>query len=593
MKALDVDLVMYAGRQAAEGRFLKRRAVRRFLTLIVAGSLWLAAAGTVQAATAGKLDANFQPFTFNVQTATNRQMLAQTFKAISTGQIDQVSLPEAVTFGGSGDIYVVPVDASTGKPSTSYSSTAHYSGFVNCCAWVDYTITPKFAVTATSQYAIVVMPSVGSFSWTVSKILDYPDGQLWMGNKPSSWSYFTNMGYDFPFRTYVVAGAANQAPAISVNNASVPVGEGAAPSNSGTYGDADGDTVTLAATTSDGSAAGTVTPNAATGTWSWKGAPADEGTSQTITITASDSAGLKTPITFTTVVGSVTPKVAISGAPASSPEGKSITLTASASSDSAEDNAAGFKYVWVATKNGGAYGSGTGATFAVKPNDEGAYVVTLQATDDGGLTGTASVSIVGANVPPTASFVSVTQPTIVMVSQESLTFTGTFSDPGVLDSHTVTWKFGDGGSSTTAIPAGGPTTFSTTHSYTKSGYFYADLTVTDDDGGASSTVGTTVDILSPAEAIGRIGTVVQSLKGLNAGQKSSLQVKLNAATDAYARGNAGAACNQLGAFVNEVDAQQQAGHITSTEQGILTSAARATQLSMGCFRTLVEFLSGL
>src|SRR6266699_4906304 len=76
MKALDVDLVMYAGRQAAEGRFLKRRAVRRFLTLIVAGSLWLAAAGTVQAATAGKLDANFQPFTFNVQTATNRQMLA-------------------------------------------------------------------------------------------------------------------------------------------------------------------------------------------------------------------------------------------------------------------------------------------------------------------------------------------------------------------------------------------------------------------------------------------------------------------------------------------------------------------------------------
>jgi hypothetical protein len=593
MKALDVDLVMYAGRQAAEGRFLKRRAARRFLTLVVAGSLWLAAAGSVQAATAGKLDANFQPFTFNVQTANNRQMMAQTFKAISTGQLDQVSLPVAVTFGGSGDIYVVPVDASTGKPSTSYTSSAHYSGFVNCCTWVDYTITPKFAVTANSQYAIVVMPSVGSFNWTVSKILDYSDGQLWMGSKPSSWSYFSNMGYDFPFRTYVVAGAANQVPAITVNNTSVPVGEGAAPANSGTYADPDGDTVTLAATTSDGSAAGTVTPNAATGTWSWKGAPADEGTSQTITITASDSAGLKTPITFTTVVGSVTPKVAISGAPASGPEGKSITLTASALSDSAEDNAAGFTYSWTATKNGSAYGSGTGGTFSIKPNDEGTYVVNLEATDDGGFTGKASVSITGGNVPPTATLISVTQPTIVMVSQESLTFTGSFSDPGLLDDHTVTWRFGDGASSTTTIHAGSPTIFSATHSYTKSGYVYADLTVTDDDGGSSSTVGTNVDILTPAEAIGRIGTVMQSLKGLNGGQKNSLQAKLNAATDAYGRGNAGAACNQLGAFVNEVDAQQKAGHVTSTEQGTLTSAARATQLSMGCFRTLVEFLSGL
>ena len=597
MNASHVHLVMNDWRQAAQGRFLKRNATRRFLTMVVAGSLWLVGAGTAQAATAGKLDANFQPFTFNVQTATNCQMLAQTFKAVTTGQIDQVSLPVAVPYGGSGDIYIVPVDATTGKPVASYSSTAHYSGFVNCCTWVDYTISPKFSVTANTQYAIVVMPSALTFSWTVSKNLDYSGGQLWIGNKPSSWSYISNLGYDFPFRTYVITAfspATNQPPKVGADTSSVSVFEGAVPANTGTYSDTDGDTVTLTATTSDTSPAGTVTPNPATGTWSWKGAARDESQGQTITVTAADSGGLKTSTKFTTVVSSVHPTVAIHGAPASGPEGTSIALTASAVSPSAEDNAAPFSYSWKVTKNGTDYGSGTAATFSFKPNDEGTYLVTLQATDDGGVPGNAlPVSITGANVAPVATFISLTQPTIVVVSREELTFTGSFSDPGLLDDHTVTWKFGDGGSSTTTIPAGQPTTFFATHKYTGSGYFYADLTVTDDDGGASATVGTTVDILTPAEAIGKIGAFLQSRAGLNAGQKNSLQTKLDAATAAFARGSSGASCNELGAFVNEVDAQTRAGHLTGSESGTLTSAARATQLSMGCFRTLVEFISGL
>ncbi|TMD91929.1 MAG: PKD domain-containing protein [Chloroflexi bacterium] len=598
MNGSHVHLVMNDWRQAAEGLFLKRKAPRRFLTLAVAASLWLAAAGTAQAATAGKVDANFQPFTFNAQTATNRQMLAQTFTALTSGQIDQVSLPVAVPFGGSGDIFLVKVDPATGKPSPSFgTSTAHYSGFVNCCTWTDYTISPKFSVDAKSQYAITVLPSSGSFTWTVSKSLDYSGGQLWFGNKPSTWTYLSNMGYDFPFKTYVIAASspvANRPPTVNADKATVSADEGAVPANTGTFGDADGDTVTLTASTSDATPAGTVTPNAAAGTWSWKGAPADEGTSQTITITAADSGGLKTSTKFTTVINRVQPTVAIHGAPTSGPEGTSIALTSSATSPSAEDNTGPFSYSWKVTKNGTDYGSGTAANFSFKPNDEGAYLVTLQATDDGGVPGDAlPVSISGANVAPTAKFISVTQPTIVVVSQEELTFTGSFSDPGQLDDHTVTWKFGDGASTTTIVHAGEPTTFSAPHTYTRSGYFYADLTVTDDDGGASATVGTTVDIITPAEAIAKIGTFVQSRPGLNGGQKNSLQAKLNAASDAYARGNAGASCNQLGAFVNEVDAQQKAGHLTPGDRDTLTSAARATQLSMGCFHTLVEFLSGL
>src|SRR5437899_10623969 len=101
MNASHVHLVMNDWRQAAQGRFLKRNATRRFLTLVVAGSLWLVGAGTAQAATAGNLDANFQPFTFNVQPATTRQRLAQTFKSVTTGQSDQLSLPLAVPYATS------------------------------------------------------------------------------------------------------------------------------------------------------------------------------------------------------------------------------------------------------------------------------------------------------------------------------------------------------------------------------------------------------------------------------------------------------------------------------------------------------------
>jgi len=104
---------------------------------------------------------------------------------------------------------------------------------------------------------------------------------------------------------------------------------------------------------------------------------------------------------------------------------------------------------------------------------------------------------------------------------------------------------------------------------------------------------TTVTVLTPAAALAKIADLVSGQSGLNAAQKHSLLVKLNAAADAAERGNTGAACNQLNAFVNEVDADQKAGRISSGDATAMTNAARLTQRSLGCFRTLVEFLSGL
>jgi len=65
--------------------------------------------------------------------------------------------------------------------------------------------------------------------------------------------------------------------------------------------------------------------------------------------------------------------------------------------------------------------------------------------------------------------------------------------------------------------------------------------------------GTLTITITMTAAIDALCVQVESLE-LNAGNKNSLVKKLEAAKDSLARGNRGAAANQLGAFINEVQA---------------------------------------
>ena len=58
---------------------------------------------------------------------------------------------------------------------------------------------------------------------------------------------------------------------------------------------------------------------------------------------------------------------------------------------------------------------------------------------------------------------------------ETVRFSGSYVDPGVLDSHTIVWDFGDG------IRA--VNTVAPQHVYKNDGDFTVTLTVTDNDGG--------------------------------------------------------------------------------------------------------------
>jgi hypothetical protein len=520
---------------------------------------------------------------------------AQTFTAGITGRLDRVSLYSAGSAFGTVQIQTV-----TGTfPTGSVLGTTSFGGsYVR--GFHDVAFAPAIPITTGARYAIVVR-SIGrsTLTWYTSGGVDaYSGGQGYVGCGGCTWVTDPRFGADFAFQTWVIGGASvNQAPVVAADNATVTVNEGTAPANTGSYSDPDGDTVAITAS------AGTVTQTGTNaGSWSWTEPASDEPSSQTVTIKADDGHGLNATVNFAAATKGVAPTVNISRATAglsptalnasasfSSPEGTAVNLNGTASSPSAEDTAAGFTYSWTVTKDGSSFGTGSAAAFSFTPNDEGTYVATLQAKDDGGMAGTTSVTVTGANVAPSAKITAITQSApLVLTTNESVSFTGSFSDPGALDLHTATWSFGDGATSTTSFGPGGSAGLSATHSYVAAGTFTVTLTVTDDDGGVGQTT-SKVTVQTPQQALTAISAYVQGLKGLNGGQRNSLTVKLNAAGDSIARGNTAAANNQCNAFLNELQADVSTGKISAADGATLRGAIHAVQAALGTYNRFLEW----
>jgi hypothetical protein len=98
-------------------------------------------------------------------------------------------------------------------------------------------------------------------------------------------------------------------------------------------------------------------------------------------------------------------------------------------------------------------------------------------------------------------------------------------------------------------------------------------------GGSVSTVlietVTALNTVSLADFIARIGSLP-----LNAGQQNSLLAKLRAAQASLMRGNRTAAVNQLGAFINEVQALAQSGQLPAATAADLIAEAQAVIASI-------------
>ncbi|TMF31147.1 MAG: PKD domain-containing protein [Chloroflexi bacterium] len=507
----------------------------------LAATLSLAIAVPAQATT----DTLDQSQTLTMSSQRQITFLAQTFTAGMSGQLDRVSLAADTTTGFANIRVSIQTVSASGTPSgtTLGSPTAFSGSFVCCRQFHDFALNPTVSITSGTRYAIVVQTVGGVFTWYNSSTLDaYTGGRLYVS---STWLTGSQWGEDFAFRTWVAA-STNSAPSVAADTAAVNVNEGTAPTNTGTFFDPDGETVTLSASS------GAVTKTGA-GTWSWTRAASDEAVPQTESITADD--------------------------------GQSEPFTGAATTAFAGDSA-GLTYSWRVTKNGAAYASGSNTSFAFTPDDDGTYVVTFQATDDGGISGSDSMTIIGTNVPPTAH-VSVGQ-SLVTVPLQSVTFGGSFTDPGALDTHRVTWNFGDASSSTSNLGPGGSANFVASHAYSAAGTYTVRLTVTDDDGGAGQATAT-VTVQTAQSALSTIAGAVNGLASLNAGQKNSLVAKLKAASASAARGDNRACNNQLNAFLNEFEADVKTSKVSALQANTITGAVYAVKGSLGSYNRFLEW----
>ena len=107
--------------------------------------------------------------------------------------------------------------------------------------------------------------------------------------------------------------------------------------------------------------------------------------------------------------------------------------------------------------------------------DNGNYNVTLTVTDKDGAVTTQTVVTKVDNVAPT--IVSIVKPATINEGQ-SVAFSGTASDPGILDTLTYSWNFGD---TTPAV-----TGQSVNQIFADNGNYNVVLTVTDKDGGVTT-----------------------------------------------------------------------------------------------------------
>ena len=106
--------------------------------------------------------------------------------------------------------------------------------------------------------------------------------------------------------------------------------------------------------------------------------------------------------------------------------------------------------------------------------DNGVYDATFIVTDDDTGVGSDTLLVTVNNVAPTVE----AGQDISAVLGDPASFSGSFTDPGMVDTHIYEWNFGDG-----TVESG---TLDITHIYTSMGTYTVTLTVTDDDGGVGS-----------------------------------------------------------------------------------------------------------
>jgi PKD repeat protein len=168
----------------------------------------------------------------------------------------------------------------------------------------------------------------------------------------------------------------------------------------------------------------------------------------------------------------IQPPVADANGPYVGNEGSPITFNGSGSFD---PDGTIVLYEWDLDGDG-QYDDATGVNPSYTWGDDYSGSIGLKVTDNAGLSSTAFTTVTVLNVSPTVE-AGLDQ---LVFAGDTVQFNGSFTDPGLPDTHTIEWNFGDGNTTSG--------TLTPTHVYSNKGTYTVTLTVTDDDGGIGNDI---------------------------------------------------------------------------------------------------------
>ena len=197
--------------------------------------------------------------------------------------------------------------------------------------------------------------------------------------------------------------------------------------------------------------------------------------------------------------------VAVAGAGVTAAEGATVQFDGSASSDLDGD---ALTFTWD-------FGDGSAPETGPTPShtyvDNGNYTVTLTVSD-GSLTNAATTTAVITNLLPAVGPISA--PVDPVEVGTPVTASASFTDPGLLDTHTASIDWGDGTSSTGLVSeVDGSGSVSGSHAYTVAGVYLVTLTVTDKDGGIGQATFEFVIVFEPTSGFVTGGGWIDSPPG--------------------------------------------------------------------------------
>lgn len=184
--------------------------------------------------------------------------------------------------------------------------------------------------------------------------------------------------------------------------------------------------------------------------------------------------------------------------PYSTSEGNNITLDG-AGTDIEDDP---LTYSWDLDNNGSFETSGQHPVYTAVDGDS-TKKISLKVCDNNNACDTTNTTIAINNVSPAVGSITVT-PDPAHINTVT-TVNASFTDAGVLDTHTANWNWGDGNITTgTVTESNGSGTVSDSHTYTSFGTYTITLTVTDNDiasgqNSAPVTVVKQITALNPAQ----------------------------------------------------------------------------------------------